>query len=118
MQVYRLKINRHICTGCNVCVVSCPINFDQLKNKSFLKKENAVILVKNEVAFDIYYENRRINCDGCGVCTYNCPTNALKVTEGVIQVNPDNCNHCLKCNNFCPLLKYRDDSTFLGETIG
>ena len=54
MQVYRLKINRNICNGCSVCVVSCPINFDQLKNKSFLNKENAVILVKNGIAFDIY----------------------------------------------------------------
>lgn len=79
MQVYRLKINRNICTGCNVCVVSCPINFDQLKNKSFLNKENAVILVKNGIAFNIYKENRKINCDGCGVCIKNCPQNAIKL---------------------------------------
>jgi ferredoxin len=79
MQVYRLKINRNICTGCNVCVVSCPINFDQLKNQSFLNKENAVILVKNGIAFDIYEENRQINCDGCGVCIKNCPQNAIQL---------------------------------------
>ncbi|MFW9866891.1 MAG: 4Fe-4S binding protein, partial [Candidatus Thorarchaeota archaeon] len=53
MQIYRLKINRNLCTGCNVCVVSCPINFDQLKTKSFLNEKNAVILVKNGIAFDV-----------------------------------------------------------------
>ena len=79
MQVYRLKINRNICTGCNVCVVSCPINFDLLKNESFLNKENAVILVKNGIAFDIYDEDRKINCDGCGVCIKNCPQNAIRL---------------------------------------
>ncbi|MHA1985429.1 MAG: ATP-binding protein [Promethearchaeota archaeon] len=79
MQVYRLKINRNICTGCNVCVVSCPINFDQLKNKSFLNKENAVILVKNGIAFDIYEDDREINCDGCGVCIKNCPQSAIQL---------------------------------------
>ena len=79
MQVYRLKINRHICTGCNVCVVSCPINFDQLKTKSFLSEENAVILVKNGVGFDVYDENRPTNCDGCGVCIKNCPQSAIQL---------------------------------------
>ena len=79
MQVYSLKVNRNICTGCNICVVSCPINFDQLKNKSFLNKENAVILVKNGIAFDIYDENRKVNCDGCGVCIKNCPQSAIQL---------------------------------------
>jgi len=77
MQVYRLKINRNICTGCNVCVVSCPINFDQLKTKSFLSEVNAVILVKNGIAYDVFKEERQINCDGCGVCIKNCPQSAI-----------------------------------------
>ncbi|HEA70898.1 hypothetical protein LCGC14_1234370 [marine sediment metagenome] len=77
MQVYRLKINRNICTGCNICVVSCPINFDQLKTKSFLSEENAVILVKNGIAYDVFKEERKINCDGCGVCIKNCPQSAI-----------------------------------------
>ncbi len=79
MQVYKLRINRNICTGCNVCVVSCPINFNQLKTKSFLTKENAVILVKNGIAFIVYDENRKTNCDGCGVCIKNCPQSAIQL---------------------------------------
>lgn len=79
MQVYRLKINRNICTGCNVCVVSCPINFDKLKNEGFLTERNAVILVKNGIAYDIYVDERKANCDGCGVCISACPQSAIKL---------------------------------------
>jgi len=80
-QVYRLKINRHECVGCNICVVSCPVNFEQLKNKGFLTEENAVILVRNGIAYEIYDENRGINdnCTGCGVCIKNCPQSAIHI---------------------------------------
>ena len=79
MQIYRLKINKNSCLGCNICVTSCPINFNQLKEMGFLTKENAVILVKNGMAYDIYEENRKFNCDGCGVCQKFCPVSAIQV---------------------------------------
>ena len=80
MQIYRLKINKNICIGCNDCVVSCPINFEQLKEKGFLTEENAVILVKNGMAYDIYVEGRESpNCDGCGICVRYCPVKAIDI---------------------------------------
>jgi len=79
MQVYRLKINKNDCIGCNICVISCPINFNQLKQMGYLTQENAVILVKNGMAYDIYSGNRTHNCDGCGVCVKFCPANAIKL---------------------------------------
>lgn len=79
MQIYELKINRNTCTGCNVCVVSCPINFNQLRKKSYLNETNAVILVKNGIAGSIYKTDREINCDGCGVCIKMCPQVAIRI---------------------------------------
>jgi ferredoxin len=79
MQVYKMKINHNLCTGCNVCVVSCPINFNQLRKEGELTKENAVILVKNGIARPIYEEERSFNCDGCGVCVEECPQEAIKI---------------------------------------
>jgi len=79
MQVYKIKINHNLCTGCNVCVVSCPINFDQLRKKGKLTDENAVILVKNGIARPIYVEERNVNCDGCGVCQEACPQSAISL---------------------------------------
>ncbi len=74
-----LKINKNTCTGCNACVVSCPINFNQLRKMSYLNEENAVILVKNGIATPIYDEKREINCDGCGICVQICPQVAIKI---------------------------------------
>jgi len=79
MQVYHLKINKNQCIGCNICAISCPINFQQLKEKGFLTPENAVVLIKNGMAYDIFDENRKFNCDGCGVCVKFCPVSAIQI---------------------------------------
>lgn len=79
MQIFKLRVNNNTCTGCNVCVVSCPINFNQLRKKGFLNEENAVILVKNGIAHPVYIETRDYNCDGCGVCWEKCPQRAINI---------------------------------------
>ena len=79
MQIYRLKINKNTCIGWNICVTRCPINFNQLKEMGYLTQENAVILVKNGMAYDIFTEGRTHNCDGCGVCIKFCPVSAIKL---------------------------------------
>ncbi|MBD3256042.1 MAG: 4Fe-4S dicluster domain-containing protein [Candidatus Lokiarchaeota archaeon] len=80
MQVFQVKVNHNTCTGCNVCVVSCPINFNQLRKNSHLNEKNAVILVKNGIAKPIFVEDRNFNCDGCGVCVKACPQVAIRIT--------------------------------------
>ncbi len=79
MQVFNLRINKTLCTGCNVCVVSCPINFDELKTSGELTADNAVILVKNGTAYSIFKADRERNCDGCGVCMKECPQSAITI---------------------------------------
>ena len=54
MQIFYLKINRNTCTGCNICVVSCPINFNQLRKQSYLNEENAVIaFTERDTIYDL-----------------------------------------------------------------
>ncbi|TXT62981.1 MAG: Polyferredoxin protein FwdG [Promethearchaeota archaeon] len=79
MQIYRIRINHNLCTGCNVCVVSCPINFNKLKKEGKLTDKNAVILVKNGIAISVYDDERKVNCDGCGVCIEACPQDAIEL---------------------------------------
>ena len=79
MRIYHLNINKHLCFGCNICSVSCPLHAIQLKEKGYLTKENAVVLVKNGVAYELFEENREFNCDGCGVCQKFCPVSAIKI---------------------------------------
>lgn len=79
MHIFEVRINNNTCTGCNACVVSCPVNFNQLKTDGELTRQNAVLLVKNGVAYPIYDEDRSANCDGCGICIVNCAQKAIKV---------------------------------------
>ncbi|MFX0008688.1 MAG: 4Fe-4S dicluster domain-containing protein [Candidatus Hermodarchaeota archaeon] len=79
MQIYKLKVNRNRCFGCNDCVVSCPLNFNQLRKDGYLTEANAVLLVKNGVANPVYKEEREVNCDGCGVCIKICPARAIQI---------------------------------------
>lgn len=79
MQIFKLRINKNTCTGCNACVVSCPINFNQLRKHSKLDQSNAVLLVKNGIAWPVYKDDRDINCDGCGVCVKICPQVAIQI---------------------------------------
>ncbi|MFX1285401.1 MAG: phosphoadenosine phosphosulfate reductase family protein [Promethearchaeota archaeon] len=84
------------------------------KNRSFFSKQiSSLIRV-------LYRAN---HCDGCGICVYSCKEKALVIKSGVINVLKDQCIHCLTCNDFCPLVKYQDDTSFLisskeiGESI-
>ncbi|UCG00540.1 MAG: phosphoadenosine phosphosulfate reductase family protein [Candidatus Heimdallarchaeota archaeon] len=61
---------------------------------------------------------RITHCDGCGVCTYSCREKALVVKSGIINVLEDRCIHCLDCNDFCPLLKYQNEKSFLIPSNG
>ena len=91
---------------------------DIFRDGSVIVRAKELVLVDNKSRNIVKTIFRVNHCDGCGVCTYNCPTNALKLENGIIQVNPNQCNNCLQCNNYCPLIKYREDSTFLSGTIG
>lgn len=79
MQIFKIKVNKNRCFGCNDCVVSCPLNFNQLRKDSYLSEKNAVLLVKNGVAYPIYDKDRAVNCDGCGICIRMCPARAITI---------------------------------------
>ncbi len=56
-------------------------------------------------------------CDGCGVCIYNCEEDALFLRNGKIKVDTSKCIHCMRCNSFCPLLRYRSDASYIIEDV-
>lgn len=55
---------------------------------------------------------RVLHCDGCGICTYQCSQRALQVDSDIIKVLEDSCNQCLKCNDYCPILRYLEIESF------
>ena len=77
-----------------------------------IKTTNLNILPK-QISSLVKILYRITQCDGCGICTYSCREKALVVKSGVINVYEDCCFHCLECNDFCPLLKYYEEPSFL-----
>ncbi|MBC8320957.1 MAG: 4Fe-4S binding protein [Bacteroidetes bacterium] len=62
--VVSLKLDVHICTGCNMCINVCPHNV-------FLLKEKRAYITNIDA------------CMECGACQLNCPENAISVLSGV-----------------------------------
>ncbi len=85
---------------------------------SIILKNNDKNSLMKQISSLIRTLYRVTHCDGCGVCTYSCREKALVVKLGVIKVLEDQCIHCLDCNDFCPLLKYQDEDSFLIPTKG
>ncbi|MFW9903394.1 MAG: phosphoadenosine phosphosulfate reductase family protein [Candidatus Thorarchaeota archaeon] len=93
-----LTKNGHISIFCDGSII--------IKNSSrnALKKQFSSLI---RIIYRVTY------CDGCGACTYSCREKALVVKSGIINVIESRCIHCLECNDFCPLLKYQDEDSFL-----
>ncbi|MGA9141745.1 MAG: 4Fe-4S binding protein [Methanocella sp.] len=70
-----LDIQNRTCTGCNNCVVACPVNALELtvanpvtKKKTYNVMNGKAVVIDEEV------------CNGCGVCLEVCPQRAITLT--------------------------------------
>ena len=48
----------------------------------------------------IYVDEER--CTGCGLCVESCPTGAIRLVDGVAQVEQSLCRECEVCLSTCP----------------
>ncbi len=64
----RIEVNRIACTGCGVCVETCPTDVLRLDNQN--------------KAFPVYAED----CQGCFICQWDCAFEAIRVR---IAAGPD-----------------------------
>lgn len=73
---FAMHINMEKCTGCNNCVVACPVNAlelctaDPATTKKIYKVVNGV-----SVSLDLNEEL----CAGCGVCVEACPYGVINL---------------------------------------
>lgn len=42
-------------------------------------------------------------CTGCEACVDACPSEAIKMVDGVAQIDPDMCSECMVCVETCPV---------------
>ncbi len=86
------------CVGCGLCVNACP--------------KHIIHLVPFESQYWVGCSSRdngkmvrsycQIGCVSCGICEKNCPTDAIKVVNGLAEINYDKCIQCGTCFEKCP----------------
>ena len=73
---FAMHINMERCTGCNNCVVACPVNALELCTVDPVSTDK-IYLVQNGKAISLDL-NKEL-CAGCGVCVEACPYNVIRL---------------------------------------
>lgn len=53
------------------------------------------------------------NCINCGVCEKVCRSKAIKIEDGKVVIDTDNCNYCGRCVFSCPTDAYENKPGYL-----
>jgi 4Fe-4S ferredoxin len=73
---FAVHVNMDKCTGCNNCVVACPVNALELHTVDPVSKEKIYKVVGGKaIVLDVKSEL----CAGCGVCVEACPYGVIKL---------------------------------------
>ncbi|MFC1668624.1 ferredoxin family protein [Chlamydiota bacterium] len=70
-----IEINKDLCKGCSLCIISCPRNLIAL-SKDFNKKG---------VQYALY--QRKGECTGCSLCALMCPDVAICIYKKESELN-------------------------------
>jgi 4Fe-4S ferredoxin len=73
---FALHVNMDRCTGCNNCVVACPVDALELFTVNPVTKEK-IYKVKGGKAVVLDFKSEL--CAGCGVCVAACPYDVIKL---------------------------------------
>lgn len=92
-------IDDDVCTGCGVCVKTCPRSVITLTPKS----KTVAVLCRNKAIGRIARLQCKTACVGCKRCEKNCPSDSIHVVDGVAEINPDTCTRCGACVEGCPM---------------
>ncbi|MDO5844480.1 MAG: 4Fe-4S dicluster domain-containing protein [Methanocorpusculum sp.] len=88
---FAMHINMERCTGCNNCVVACPVNALELCTIDPATTDK-IYQVQNgkAVSLDVKMEL----CAGCGVCVEACPYSVIRlVSSQVSQAKAEEGDH-------------------------
>ncbi|MDO9523073.1 MAG: 4Fe-4S dicluster domain-containing protein [Methanocorpusculum sp.] len=73
---FAMHINMERCTGCNNCVVACPVNALELCTIDPASTDKIYAVTDGKaISLDLNHEL----CAGCGVCVEACPYNVIKL---------------------------------------
>lgn len=88
------------CTGCAVCVAACPQHI--LTTVRAAQKGSIALCSCRNPKKAVIMKNCKTGCIKCMKCEKKCPTGAIKVINGIPEVNYELCNSCGICVEGCP----------------
>ncbi len=107
----RLKFNKDLCIGCQLCMQACSA-----------MHEEEISLKKARIEIECYYKNKEIVienhiCILCGKCARECPFSAITLEEHIV-VDKETCTGCGVCAEVCPtkVVTIRDNKSVICDT--
>jgi Na+-translocating ferredoxin:NAD+ oxidoreductase RNF subunit RnfB len=100
------------CTGCGICTKECPQSVLVLQPS---QRKGAIALCSNRNPVkSMVLKTCKIGCIKCGKCEKSCPEGAIKVINGIPEVDYAKCTSCGKCVADCPtkVLKLLENGVF------
>ncbi|MBQ3554571.1 MAG: RnfABCDGE type electron transport complex subunit B [Clostridia bacterium] len=99
------RVDETICTGCGVCVATCPRKVIELVPAA----QNTFVLCSSKEKGAAMKNICSAGCIGCKICEKNCPEDAIHVTDNVAHIDYDKCTGCGICAEKCPkkIIGYR-----------
>ena len=93
----KLAVIPELCSGCKICELVCAMEHFGVNNT----KKSAIRVL---ITYPHPVVKMPIVCSQCKVpvCADACPVDALKRTDGIMQLNTDECISCMKCVEACP----------------
>ena len=94
----RVKAIAENCSGCMVCEIVCSMKHWNIINP----KKSGIRIEKKSVTEDIPHvcsHGKECNLE----CVDACKFDAMKVNDGIVYVNYENCVGCGACERACPL---------------
>lgn len=95
-----VQIDEAICTGCGICVAQCPQHVLRLFPEN-TKGALALCNCRNPRK-SVIMKNCKRGCIKCGKCERVCEPQALKLVNGIPEVDYALCTSCGKCVEGCP----------------
>ena len=93
----KLMVIPEQCSGCRICELVCAIKHFGVNNP----KKSAIKVL---TIYPHPVVRMPIVCSQCKVltCAQVCPVDALQRSDGVMQLDKENCISCYKCVDACP----------------
>ncbi len=91
-------VDRSVCTGCGVCVVTCPKALISL----IPDDDSAFVTCQNKSKGAIAMKQCEESCIACLRCVKACDSDAITVNDNLAFIDTEKCTNCGACVVVCP----------------